>query len=49
MWLPQISLDESGRRIQFIQKSIKDPRIRVKWNQPEMSWLEGVLRGETEG
>jgi len=47
MWLPQISLDESGRRIQFIQKSIKDPRIRVKWNQPEMSWLEGVFaRGD---
>jgi len=47
MWLPQISLDESGRRIQFIQKSIKDPRIRVKWNQPEMSWLEGIFaRGD---
>jgi len=47
MWLPQISLDESGRRIQFIQKSIKDPGIRVKWNQPEMSWLEGVFaRGD---
>ncbi len=47
MWLPQISLEESGRRIRFIQKSIKDPRIRVKWNQPEMSWLEGVFsRGD---
>ena len=47
MWLPQISLNESRRRIQFIQKSVKDPRIRVKWNQPEMSWLEGVFsRGD---
>jgi radical SAM family uncharacterized protein/radical SAM-linked protein len=47
MWLPQISLDESRRRIQFVQKSIKHPRIRVKWNQPEMSWLEGVFsRGD---
>jgi radical SAM family uncharacterized protein/radical SAM-linked protein len=47
MWLPQISLEESRRRIQFVQKSIKDPRIRVKWNQPEMSWLEGVFsRGD---
>jgi len=47
MWLPQISLDENRRRIQLIQKSIKDPRIRVKWNQPEMSWLEGVFaRGD---
>jgi len=47
MWLPQISLDESRRRIHFLQKSVKDPRIRVKWNQPEMSWLEGVFaRGD---
>jgi radical SAM family uncharacterized protein/radical SAM-linked protein len=47
MWLPQISLDESRRRIRFVQKSIKDPRVRVKWNQPEMSWLEGVFsRGD---
>jgi radical SAM-linked protein len=47
MWLPQLSLDESRRRIQFVQNSIKDPRIRVKWNQPEMSWLEGVFsRGD---
>jgi len=47
MWLPQIPLHESWRRIQFVQKSIKDPRIRVKWNQPEMSWLEGVFsRGD---
>jgi radical SAM family uncharacterized protein/radical SAM-linked protein len=47
MWLPQLSLNESRRRIQFVQKSIKNPRIRVKWNQPEMSWLEGVFsRGD---
>jgi radical SAM family uncharacterized protein/radical SAM-linked protein len=47
MWLPQISLNESRRRIQMIQKETKDPRIRVKWNQPEMSWLEGVFsRGD---
>jgi len=47
MWLPQLSLNESRRRIQFVQNSIKDPKIRVKWNQPEMSWLEGVFsRGD---
>jgi radical SAM-linked protein len=47
MWLPQISLNESRRRIQYIQKFVKNPRIRVKWNQPEMSWLEGVFsRGD---
>jgi radical SAM family uncharacterized protein/radical SAM-linked protein len=47
MWLPQISLDESRRRIEFVQKSVKDRRIRVKWNQANMSWLEGVFsRGD---
>jgi radical SAM-linked protein len=47
MWVPQISLDEARRRIEFVQKSIKDKRIRVKWNQPEMSWLEGIFsRGD---
>jgi radical SAM-linked protein len=47
MWLPQISLDESRRRIEFVQKSVKDRRIRVKWNQADMSWLEGVFsRGD---
>jgi radical SAM-linked protein len=47
MWHPQLSLEESRRRIQLVQKWAKDPRIRVKWNQPEMSWLEGVFsRGD---
>jgi len=47
MWRPQLSLPESRRRIQVIQKGMRNPRIRVKWNQPEMSWLEGVFsRGD---
>jgi radical SAM family uncharacterized protein/radical SAM-linked protein len=47
MWMPQISLEESRRRIHLIRGSLKDPRVRLKWNQPEMSWLEGVFsRGD---
>jgi radical SAM family uncharacterized protein/radical SAM-linked protein len=47
MWMPQLSFKESQRRIQFIQKAFKDKRIRVKWNQPELSWLEGIFsRGD---
>ncbi len=47
MWSPQISLEESRRRIQFIRDGLKGNRIRVKWNQPELSWLEGVFsRGD---
>lgn len=47
MWVPQISLEESRRRIQVIQKGLAGTRVRVKWNQPELSWLEGVFsRGD---
>ncbi|MEJ2723775.1 MAG: TIGR03960 family B12-binding radical SAM protein [Deltaproteobacteria bacterium] len=47
MWLPQIELEESRRRIERIQDLLKNSRIRVKWNQPEMSWLEGIFsRGD---
>ena len=47
MWTTQISLEESRRRIQLIQEGLRGSRIRVKWNQPELSWLEGVFsRGD---
>ncbi len=47
MWMPQLSFEESQRRIQFIRSAFKDKRIRVKWNQPELSWLEGIFsRGD---
>ena len=47
MWMPQISLEESRRRIQLIQNGLKGKRVRVKWNQPEQSWLEGIFsRGD---
>ena len=47
MWTSQISLEESRKRIQMIQKELRRSPVRVKWNQPELSWLEGVLsRGD---
>ena len=47
MWMPQISMEESRRRMHLIRGSLKDTRVRLKWNQPEMSWLEGVFsRGD---
>lgn len=47
MWFPQITLNESRTRIQFIKKGLKNSRIRVKWNQSELSWLEGIFsRGD---
>lgn len=47
MWRPQLSLEESRRRIQMIRSGIRDRRVRVKWNDPEMSRLEGIFsRGD---
>ncbi len=47
MWTTQVPLEESRRRIHRIQDGLSRSRIRVKWNQPELSWLEGIFsRGD---
>jgi radical SAM family uncharacterized protein/radical SAM-linked protein len=47
MWAAQIPLEESRRRIEKIRASLRHTRIQVKWNMPEMSWLEGIFsRGD---
>lgn len=46
-WCAQISLDESRARIQAVRRALDGRGVQVKWNQPEMSWLEGVFaRGD---
>ncbi len=46
-WIPQLELEESKRRINLIRKKLRDHKIRVKWNNPEASWLEGIFsRGD---
>ena len=47
MWIPQLRFEEGQRRIQLIHNAFKGRRVRVKWNQPELSWLEGIFsRGD---
>ena len=47
MWEPQIPLEESQRRIILLQSALKNSWIRVKWNQPELNWIEGIFsRGD---
>ncbi|MBW2048831.1 MAG: TIGR03960 family B12-binding radical SAM protein [Deltaproteobacteria bacterium] len=47
MWTTQISPEESRRRLRLIREGLRRSRVKVKWNQPEMSWLEGILaRGD---
>ena len=47
MWMPQVALEESRRKVELIRQGLRKSRVRVKWNQPELSWLEGVMaRGD---
>ncbi len=46
-WLPQLELEEGKRRINFIRDGLHGKRVKVKWNKPEASWLEGIFsRGD---
>ncbi len=46
-WLPQLGLEESKLRINSIRDRLRGKRVRVKWNKPEASWLEGIFsRGD---
>jgi radical SAM-linked protein len=46
-WLPQLELEESKRRINLVREILQSHRVKVKWNKPEISWLEGIFsRGD---
>ena len=46
-WLPQLELEESKRRINLIRERLQSRKVRIKWNRPEASWLEGIFsRGD---
>jgi radical SAM family uncharacterized protein/radical SAM-linked protein len=42
-WEPQLSLDETRERISWIKSNLNMPGIRVKWQNPETSMLEGLF------
>jgi len=41
-WAPQLSLAESEDRIRRLQEQLKLRGIKFKWQNPKVSWLEGV-------
>jgi radical SAM family uncharacterized protein/radical SAM-linked protein len=46
-WCPQISLEESRHRIKWLHDQLKSPGIHFKWQNPEISMLEGLwARGD---
>jgi radical SAM family uncharacterized protein/radical SAM-linked protein len=47
MWCPQLSTAETTDRLVRIREDLRGRGVNVKWNQPEISWLEGVFsRGD---
>ncbi len=46
-WEKQLSLQESRERIQLLRKYMPNKGAKLKWHDPEMSFLEGVFsRGD---
>ncbi len=47
MWASQLSAEEGWERINALRQSLKGSRVRLKWNSPKLSWLEGIFsRGD---
>lgn len=42
-WEPQISLETMKERLQFLKDHVKGRKIRLKWQDPHLSFLEGVF------
>ena len=46
-WAHQLSLAESTSKINWLQHQLRLPGIQFKWQNPEVSWLEGLwARGD---
>lgn len=46
-WASQISVEEGWEKIQWLKKQLRSPRIRLKWQNPEVSYIEGLMaRGD---
>ena len=46
-WAPQISIDEGWEKITWLKNAMRSPRIRFKWQNPEVSFIEGLMaRGD---
>jgi len=47
MWAPQLSPEQGWERINDLRHALKSSRVRLKWNNPRLSWLEGIFsRGD---
>ncbi|MBW2096768.1 MAG: TIGR03960 family B12-binding radical SAM protein [Deltaproteobacteria bacterium] len=47
MWAPQLSPEQGWERLNDLRHALKNSRVRLKWNSPGLSWLEGIFsRGD---
>lgn len=42
-WAPQISLEEMREKLQFLKSRLKEAHIQFKWQDPHLSFLEGIF------
>ena len=42
-WASQISIAEGWQKINWIREALRSPRIRLKWQNPEVSYIEGLM------
>lgn len=42
-WSAQITLEESRERLDYLRKGVRRLGLKLKWQAPELSWLEGVF------
>lgn len=46
-WIGQNSIDEFYRKIYLVKDSIKDPKVKFNYHDPELSYLEAIIaRGD---
>jgi len=46
-WYPQITPEESQRKIHWLQRKLKRPGVQFKWQNPNISQIEGLFaRGD---
>lgn len=46
-WAPQLTLEESKARIEWLRSKLRLPGVQFKWQDPEVSILEGIMaRGD---
>jgi len=48
-WAPQISIEKGWENINWLKRQLRSPRIRLKWQNPEVSYIEGLMaRGDRQ-